>query len=150
MLTPTSKKSYAPFCACAAELYWLVTDKVRSTRCSAVEVDECTCVAKTGTLTKACDTKCKADHACTKTAPCIAGTLSSSGKCSGECAPAPANAFSSGSFLAPMLPFAAAFAVAAAVLEAAKCGSSSVSLPPISTGIYRFPIKEASKAIVRG
>ena len=45
---------------------------------------------------------------------------------------------------------ALALAVAAAVLEAAKCGCTSLSLPPISTGIYHFPIKEASEAIARG
>jgi len=75
-----------------------------SNKCSAVESDPCTCVKKTETLTTACDSKCKADHACTKTAPDVAGCTEGS------------STSASSPFLAPVLPFAAACAAAAVVV----------------------------------
>jgi hypothetical protein len=74
-----------------------------SNKCSAAESDPCTCVDKTKVLTTtACDATCKADHACTKTAPAA------------SCETAPTAA--SGSFLHPMLPIAAACAAAAVLV----------------------------------
>jgi O-acetyl-ADP-ribose deacetylase (regulator of RNase III) len=52
----------------------------------------------------------------------------------------------------PMLPQKAILArcVQSAIVEAASKGATSIAIPPISTGIFRFPIEDACHAICHG